>query len=35
MFTEEEKQRIIYLNEHRYSYKEMTEELNAKEKILH
>ena len=31
MFTEEEKQRIIYLNERRYSYKEMAEELNTTE----
>ena len=29
MFTEEEKQRIIYLNNHHYSYKEMAEELNT------
>lgn len=31
MFTEKEKQRIIYLNERRYSYKEMAEELNTTE----
>lgn len=35
MFTEEEKRRIIYLNSHHYSYKEITKELNTKEKILH